>query len=85
MTLLSLTDSESPVKGDDSLRTFPEPPKSDIRALILKGNTHEIISLLQTGIKYGMFTMDQTLQQLKEEGLISDKKDTRNIIDEIIA
>ena len=58
---------------------------SAIRALILNGNTHEIVSMLQTGKKYGMFTMDQTIKRLQEEGLIAVEKEPHYICDEIIA
>ncbi len=41
-----------------------------IKALILNGNTHEIISLIQTGKKYGMCTMDQALEELQYNGVV---------------
>lgn len=55
-----------------------------IRALILNGNTHEIISLLQTGKKYGMCTMDQAIKQLKAEGLINGEEATHDIFEAIM-
>jgi len=41
-----------------------------IRALILKGNSHEIVSLIQTGRKIGMCTMDQAVNELIEKEII---------------
>jgi twitching motility protein PilT len=41
-----------------------------VRALIMKGNTHEIVSLLQTGRKFGMCTMEQAVNELREKDLI---------------
>ncbi len=35
-----------------------------VRALIRQGRVHEIVSLLQTGRKFGMFTMDQSIDEL---------------------
>jgi len=35
-----------------------------VRALIRQGRTHEIFSIIQTGRKHGMFTMDQALDDL---------------------
>jgi twitching motility protein PilT len=35
-----------------------------IRSLIRQGRIHEVQSLIQTGRKHGMFTMDQALQEL---------------------
>ena len=41
-----------------------------IRALIRQGRTHEIFSILQSGKKYGMCTMEQALESLVERDLI---------------
>ncbi len=35
-----------------------------IRSLIRQGRIHEVNSLIQTGRKYGMFTMDQAVEDL---------------------
>jgi twitching motility protein PilT len=35
-----------------------------IRALIRQGRLHEVYSLIQTGKKHGMFTMEQSIQEL---------------------
>lgn len=41
-----------------------------IRALIMNGNTHEIVSMLQTGRKFGMCTMEQAITDLEQQQLI---------------
>jgi len=41
-----------------------------IRNLIREGKTHQIITSMQTGGKYGMQTMDASLAKLYKEGLI---------------
>jgi twitching motility protein PilT len=41
-----------------------------IRALIRQGRLHEIYSHIQTGRKYGMFTMEQAIQELGEREAI---------------
>lgn len=45
-----------------------------IKNLIREGKTHQIQSLIQTGSKFGMKTMDYSLNELYRKGLIS--KDT---------
>jgi twitching motility protein PilT len=42
-----------------------------IRNLIREGRTHQIISQLQTGAKYGMQTLDMALRQLYQKNIIS--------------
>lgn len=42
-----------------------------IQNLIREGKTHQIQSLIQTGSKYGMKTMDMSLSRLYKEGIIS--------------
>ncbi|WP_027700935.1 type IV pilus twitching motility protein PilT [Metaclostridioides mangenotii] len=44
-----------------------------IRNLIREGKTHQISNLIQTGSKYGMNTMDQSLVKLFLEGEISEE------------
>ena len=44
---------------------------SAIRNHIREGKTHQIMSSLQTGIKFGMHTMDSSIAQLYREGVIS--------------
>ncbi len=52
-----------------------------IRALIMNGNTHEIISHLQTGKKYGMCSMDQALAELKAKQLIAPDYVGNNLLE----
>ncbi|BCV21814.1 type IV pilus twitching motility protein PilT [Moorella sp. Hama-1] len=42
-----------------------------VRNLIREGKTHQIISSMQTGARYGMQTMDAALRQLTVEGVIA--------------
>lgn len=42
-----------------------------IRNLIREGKTHQIPSMLQTGTRYGMLTLDMSLRMLYEKGKIS--------------
>lgn len=42
-----------------------------IRNLIREGKTHQIISQIQTGAKYGMQTLDMALRNLIQKGIIS--------------
>jgi twitching motility protein PilT len=41
-----------------------------IRNLIREGKTHQLISTIQTGGKYGMQTLESSLRRLYEAGLI---------------
>jgi len=41
-----------------------------IRSLIRQGRIHEVGSLIQTGRKHGMFTMDQAVEDLLAKGKI---------------
>jgi twitching motility protein PilT len=41
-----------------------------IRSLIRQGRIHEVYSLIQTGHKYGMFTMDQAVEALAAQSKI---------------
>lgn len=43
---------------------------SAVRNIIREGKTHQLISAMQTGAKYGMVIMDNYLVQLYNEGLI---------------
>lgn len=43
-----------------------------VRNLIREGNTHQIATLIETGSKYGMQTMDQALLNLYKAGKISN-------------
>ncbi len=42
-----------------------------VRNLIREGKTHQIPSALQTGARYGMITLEQSLRQLYEKGVIA--------------
>ena len=42
-----------------------------IRNLIREGKTHQIYSALQSGAKFGMVTMDQSLAELVKRGRVS--------------
>ncbi len=42
-----------------------------VRNLIREGKIHQITSLIQTGSKFGMQTMDKHIQELFEQGIIS--------------
>lgn len=42
-----------------------------VKNLIREGKTHQLLSAMQTGAKFGMQTMEQSLQKLLEGGLIS--------------
>lgn len=44
---------------------------SAIRSLIREGKIHQIRSMIQTGAKYGMITMDASLRSLYQRGLVS--------------
>lgn len=42
-----------------------------VRNLIREGKTHQLRSVIQTGARFGMQTMDQSLRQWVEEGVVS--------------
>jgi twitching motility protein PilT len=44
---------------------------SSIRSMIREGKTHQITSMLQTGMKHGMMTLDQSLANLVRKGTVS--------------
>lgn len=44
-----------------------------IQNLIREGKTHQIESVVQTGLKYGMKTMDMALAELCRKGIISNE------------
>jgi len=43
---------------------------SSIRSMIREAKTHQITSLLQTGMKHGMMTLDQSLANLVKKGMV---------------
>jgi len=44
---------------------------ASVRSMIREAKTHQITSLLQTGMKHGMMTLDQSLAGLVKKGLVS--------------
>jgi twitching motility protein PilT len=52
-----------------------------IRSLIRQGRIHEVYSLIQTGRKYGMFTMDQAVEELMAVGKIDKEWFENNYFD----
>lgn len=52
-----------------------------IKSLIRQGRIHEVYSLIQTGRKYGMFTMDQAIQELIKQKKISEQWLSENYFD----
>lgn len=53
-----------------------------IRNLIREGKTHQMISVMQTGIDLGMQTLDRALQRAYQEGLISLEDALLHVSDE---
>jgi len=45
-----------------------------VKNLIKEGKTHQILSAIQTGVRYGMRTMDSSLHELLQKGLISEEE-----------
>lgn len=52
-----------------------------IRSLIREGKTHQIRSMIQTGAKFGMQTMDSALRALQERGIISGEEALARALD----
>jgi twitching motility protein PilT len=52
-----------------------------IRSLIRQGRIHEVVSLIQTGRKHGMFTMDQAIEDLAALGKIDKEWFQTNYFD----
>ncbi|MBP2641597.1 MAG: pilT [Firmicutes bacterium] len=52
-----------------------------VRNLIREGKTHQIISVIQTGSKFGMQTMDMALLWLYRQGLISREEAIAKVMD----
>ena len=55
-----------------------------VRALIMNGNTHEIVSLLQTGKKHGMCSMQQSIEWLCEKNLILSNNEGFSFIEALL-
>ena len=66
--LLPHKDRNGLVLACEVLKTTPA-----IRALIREGKVHEIQNIIQSGRKYGMCTMDQSIKALIENDLIDEK------------
>ena len=52
-----------------------------VRSLIRQRRVHEIYSLIQTGRKYGMFTMEQAIEELIADGKVSREWFENNHLD----
>jgi twitching motility protein PilT len=52
-----------------------------IKSLIRQGRIHEVYSLIQTGRKFGMFTMDQSVQDLIQGKKVSEEWLKENYFD----
>lgn len=52
-----------------------------IRNLIREGKTHQLITSLETGSKYGMNTMDSALIKLYKDGIIDDENLRKYAVD----
>lgn len=50
-----------------------------IKNLIREGKTHQIYSSIQTGSKYGMQTMESSVRELYDRGLISPEQDINSV------
>ncbi len=55
-----------------------------IRNLIREGKSHQIQTSIQTGVKFGMQTMDQSITELYKKGLISKELAITNAVDQDI-
>lgn len=55
---------------------------SAIRSLIREGKTHQIRSMIQTGAKYGMTTMDASLRSLYQRRMVSFQEAFMRAIDQ---
>ena len=56
-----------------------------VRALIMNGHTHEIVSLLQTGKKHGMCSMQQSIENLREKNLILSENGKSNHMEALLS
>jgi twitching motility protein PilT len=66
--LLPKADGQGRVAAREILVVTPA-----ISALIREGKTHQIYSAIQTGSNYGMCTMEKSLAELHQAGLITDE------------
>jgi twitching motility protein PilT len=65
-TLVKTRDGKARVAAFETLVGVPS-----IRSLIREAKTHQIGSLIQTGMRQGMMTMDQSLAGLVKKGIVS--------------
>ena len=56
-------------------------PTPAIRNLIREGKTHQLMTVMQTGTKHGMVTMDASLADMYKQGIISLETAMRRAID----
>jgi twitching motility protein PilT len=64
-TLVMTTDGKDRVAAFETLVGVPA-----VRSLIREGKTYQISSLIQTGMKQGMMTLDQSLANLVKAGQV---------------
>ena len=64
-TLVKTKDGEGRMAAFETLAGI-----ASIRSMIRESKTHQITSLLQTGMKHGMMTLDQSLAGLVKKGLV---------------
>ncbi len=53
-----------------------------IKNLIREGKNHQIQTSIQTGVKFGMQTMDQSIMELYKKGLISKQMVINSAVDQ---
>ena len=73
-TLVGIVSQRLIIKKDDSgmiaaIECLTSNPA--VRTLIREGKAHQLYSLIETGSRYGMITMDKHLQHLYDQGFIS--------------
>lgn len=56
-------------------------PTSAIRNLIREGKTHQLMTVMQTGTKHGMVTMDASLADMYKQGIITLETAMQRAID----
>ena len=74
--LLETADGEGRVAALETMVSTPA-----IQSLIREGKTHQIESLIQTGGKYGMKTMDMYLAELYRNGIITEEAAISSSVD----
>jgi len=74
--LIPARDKKGLVLGCEVMVAIPA-----IRSLIRQGRIHEVNSLIQTGRKHGMFTMDQAVEELAAQKKIDEEWFQNNYFD----